>query len=71
MSKKQVCPYQWDYMINCNENENDNDKVDYTNKTNINEDIDIETNIENIACLGKTMSLCNKQHLSNIWGSIC
>ena len=53
-------------MINCNENENDNDKVDYTNKTNINKDVDIETNIENIACLGKTMSLCNKQHLSNI-----
>ena len=69
MSNKQVCLYQWDYMINCNENENDNDKVDYTNKTNINEDIEIETNIENIACLGKTMSLCNKQHLSNIWGS--
>ena len=27
-------------------------------------------NIGNIECLGKTMSLCNKQHLSNIWGSV-
>ena len=24
----------------------------------------------NIAGVGKTMPLCNKQHLSNIWGSI-
>ena len=29
----------------------------------IDQDIDIETNIENIACLSKTMPLCNKQHL--------
>ena len=29
-------------------------------------DITIETNIENIACLGKKMPLCNKQQLSNI-----
>ena len=49
-------------------NENDNDKIDRIVKTYI--DQDLETNIENIACLGKTMSLCNKQHLSNIWGSI-
>ena len=62
MSKKQVCLYQWDYMINCNENENDNCKIDHINKTNIDQDVDIETNIENIACLCKTMSLCNKQH---------
>ena len=34
------------------------------------QDVDIVTNIENIACLGKTMSLCNKKHLSNIWGSV-
>ena len=26
--------------------------------------------IQNIACLGKAMPLCNKQHLSNIWGPI-
>ena len=32
--------------------------------------VDKERNIENIACLGKTMSLCIKQHLSNIWDSI-
>ena len=70
MSKKHVCLYQWDYMINCNENENDNGKVDHINKTNIDQNVDIETNIENIAYLGKTMSLCNKQHLSNIWGSL-
>ena len=70
MSKKQVCLYQWDYMINCNENENDNGKRDNTNKTYIDQDLDIETNIYSIACLGKTISLCNKQHLSNIWGSI-
>ena len=29
-------------------------------------DADIETNIENVEYLGKTMSLCNQQHLSNI-----
>ena len=56
-------------MINCNENENDNGKIDHINKTNIDPDVDIEINIENIACLGR-MSLCNKQNLSNIWGSI-
>ena len=32
----------------------------------IDQDVDMETNIENLACLGKTTSLCNKQHLSNI-----
>ena len=53
-------------MINCNENENDNDKIDHINKTYRNQDVDTETNIENIVCLGKTMSLCNKQHLTNI-----
>ena len=46
-------------MISCNENENDNGKADH-------QDVDIETNIENIDCLGKTMSLCHKQHLNNI-----
>ena len=58
-------------MINCNENENDNDKIDHINKTCRDQDVDIETSIENIVCLGKTMSLCSKQHLSNILGSIC
>ena len=54
-------------MISCkNENENDNGKKSNINKTYIDRDVDIETNKENIACLGKTMPLCNKQHLSNI-----
>ena len=53
-------------MINCNENENDNGKIDQINKTYIDLDVGVETNIENMACLGKTMSLCNKQHLRNI-----
>ena len=53
-------------MINCNGNENDNDKIDHINKAYKGQDIDIETNIENIVCLGKATSLCNKQHLSNI-----
>ena len=52
MSKKQICLYQWDFMINCYENENDNDKVDHLNKTNINEDVDKETSIGYIVCLG-------------------
>ena len=45
-------------MINCNENENDNGKIDYIKKIYIDQDQDIEANIENITCLGKTMSLC-------------
>ena len=53
-------------MINCNENENYNGKIDRINKTYIDQDLDMETNIENTACLSKTMSLCDKQHLSNI-----
>ena len=53
-------------MINCNENE----KTDPINKTKIDQRVDIETNIQNIAFLGNRISLCNKQHLSNIWGSI-
>ena len=67
MFKKQVCLYQSDYMI---KNENYNGKIDYINKTYIDQNVDIETNIENIARLGKTISLCNKQHLSNSQGSI-
>ena len=58
MSKKQICLYQWHYMINCNENENDDGKIDYIKKIYIDQDQDIEANIENITCLGKTMSLC-------------
>ena len=30
----------------------------------------MDTNMQNIACLGKTKFICNKQQLSNIWGSI-
>ena len=41
-------------------------KTDCINKTQIDQDMDIETNIQNIACLGDTMPLCNKHHLSNI-----
>ena len=33
-------------------------------------DVDMDTNIRNIACLSQIMSICNKQHLSNVWGSI-
>ena len=29
-------------------------------------EVDMDTNIQNIAYLGKIMSVCNKQHLSNI-----
>ena len=32
MPRKQVCLYQWDYRINCNENENDNGKIDHINR---------------------------------------
>ena len=70
MSKKQVFLCQWDYMINCNENEYDNGTIDPINKTYIDQDVDMERNIEHVACLGKTMSLCNKQHLIKIWGLI-
>ena len=28
-------------------------------------DIDLDTNAQNMACLGKIMSISNKQHLSN------
>ena len=29
-------------------------------------DVDMDINVQNIACFGKIMSICNKQHLSNI-----
>ena len=49
-------------MINCNENRNDNGKIDHINNKYTDQN-DIETYIENIACLGKTVFPCNKQHL--------
>ena len=71
LSNKQVCLYQWDYMINWNKNEKNNCRINQANKKYIDEDVDIEANVERIACLNKTTSPCNKHHLSNIWGSIC
>ena len=38
----------------------------YINKTYTDQDVDTKTNIENVACLGKAICLCNKQHISNI-----
>ena len=57
MSKKHVLLSQWDYIISCNENENDNEKIDHINKTQIDQDPNIETDIKNIACLSKIMSI--------------
>ena len=51
-------------MINCNENDNGNGKLDHIKKTYI--DLEVEANAQNIVFLLKTMSLCNKQQLSNI-----
>ena len=56
-------------MINCNEHDNDNGKIDHINMTEIDLEVDIETDTQNIVCLGQTMSLCNKQQLNNICGS--
>ena len=58
MSKKKflsVC-----YMINCQENKNDDGKVDYVNKVSINQDVGIETNIQSMKCLDRTILLCNQ-----------
>ena len=33
-------------------------------------EVDIDTNVQNMACLGKIISICIKQHLSSIWGSV-
>ena len=38
------------------------------NRSNL--DVGIDTDIQNIACLGNIISICNIQHLSNIAGSI-
>ena len=46
------------------------EKIDHINKTWADLDSDIEKKIQNIACVGRTMPSCNKQHLSNIWGCI-
>ena len=46
--------------------ENDNGKIDHINKTKIDLDVDTETNLQNQTCLDKTMSVCNKQHVSKI-----
>ena len=70
MSKKQVCLFRWDYVTNCNENKNDDGKINPINKTYIDQDVDIKTNIENIAFHGMTMSFFNKQHFRlNLWKS--
>ena len=29
--------------------------------------VDMNTNMQGIVCLGKIMFICNKQHSSNIW----
>ena len=42
-----------------------NGKIDHINNTYIDLDVNIKTNIKVMACLGKAMSLCNKQQLSN------
>ena len=68
MSIKRVCLCQRDYIFNCNEN--DNGKIYHINKNQAGLDADMETNIQNIACLGKAMPPCNKQHLCNIWGLV-
>ena len=56
---KKVCLYRWCYIINCKENDNGNDKIDHINKIYKDQDADIETNMQNIVCLCKTLPLCN------------
>ena len=64
-------------MINCNEIENHNESRSYNWPIKLMDlDVDMNTNIQNIACFSKIMSMCNEQHLSNIWcvarfGTIC
>ena len=50
-------------MINCNENENNSEKQ-IIQLIDLDEDTD--TNMQNIAWLGKIMSICKKQDFSNI-----
>ena len=54
-------------MINWNENENDNEKWNIWLRDL---DVKLDTNMQNIVCLGNITSICNKQDISNIWGSI-
>ena len=54
-------------MINWNENESDNEKYIIWL---IDLDVDMDSNIKNIACRGKAMCISNEQHLSNISASI-
>ena len=48
--------FQWEYMINFDENEDQNGKTDHIKKPKIDLEVVVETNIQNIACLCKTMS---------------
>ena len=41
----------------CNENENDNENNDHINKTKTGQDPNTETDIKNIACLSKIISI--------------
>ena len=45
MSRKNVCLFQWHYTINWKENENDNSKIYQINKIQIDQDLDIVTNM--------------------------
>ena len=49
MSNKTSFLSQWDYIINCSENKNDNQKMD--------QDVDIETDMKNVACLRQIVSI--------------
>ena len=56
-------------MINCNENKNHNERyiiplIDLDNRH------EHKYAMQNIACFGDNMTICNKQHLRNISGSI-
>ena len=44
--------------------------MDHVNKISQDLDVDIDTNLQNIACPSKIMSTCNKQNLNNISSSI-
>ena len=44
------------------EKESDNGKIHHINQILIGLDVDTETNVHNVACLGKTMFLYSKQH---------
>ena len=48
--------FQWEYMINFDENGDQNGKIDHIKKPKIDLEVVVETSIQNIACLCKTMS---------------